>query len=95
MYGTASKLGKMLIHIKWIVLAKENNFLLSRPVALYTMIAVLSNSLHTYSANSIYTTVDCCTAILIISAVAHYTWLCVHGLLYNYTTKYKEINFWK
>ena len=36
MYGTASKLGKMLMHIKWIVLAKENNFLLSRPVALYT-----------------------------------------------------------
>ena len=35
MYGIASKLGKMLIHIKWIVLAKENNFLLSRPVALY------------------------------------------------------------
>ena len=32
MYGTASKLGKMLMHIKWIVLAKENNF---RPVALY------------------------------------------------------------
>ena len=35
MYGTASKLGKILMHIKWIVLAKENNFLLSRPVALY------------------------------------------------------------
>ena len=35
MYGTASKLDKMLMHIKWIVLAKENNFLLSRPVALY------------------------------------------------------------
>ena len=34
MYGTASQLGKMLMHIKWIVLAKENNFLLSRPVAL-------------------------------------------------------------
>ena len=39
MYGTASKLGKMLMHIKWIVLAKENNFLLSRPVALYMYIA--------------------------------------------------------
>ena len=37
MYGTASKLGKMLMHIKWIVLAKENNFLLSRPVGLYLM----------------------------------------------------------
>ena len=35
MYGTASKLSKMQMHIKWIVLAKENNFLLSRPVALY------------------------------------------------------------
>ena len=35
MHGTASKLGKMLMHIKWIVLAKENIFLLSRPVALY------------------------------------------------------------
>ena len=35
MYGTASKLGKMLMYIKWIVLAKANNFLLSRPVALY------------------------------------------------------------
>ena len=37
MYGTASKLCKILIHIKWIVLAKENNFLLSRPVALYSV----------------------------------------------------------
>ena len=36
MYGTASELGKMPMHIKWIVLAKENNFLLSRPVALYS-----------------------------------------------------------
>ena len=37
MYGTASKLGKMLMYIKWIVLAEENNFLLSRPVALYVL----------------------------------------------------------
>ena len=44
MYGTAFKLGKMLMHIKWIVLAKENTFLLSRPVALYMILESLEST---------------------------------------------------
>ena len=43
MYGTASKLGKMLMHIKWIVLAKENNFLLSRPCGTVAAVLCLPN----------------------------------------------------
>ena len=45
MYGIASKLGKKLMHIKLIVLVKENNFLLFRPVALYVFQALLLNQI--------------------------------------------------